>query len=99
MRMCYLSFRIRHAIPDKYSSYQHSIRACDMPRYHWDRGVDMTIQEGWVPVDQAQRRPGGGALITDGGAVTECKYRGLRWGDGYLSKGGICEGGIFMASK
>lgn len=65
----------------------------------------LTIQEGLVPVGQAQRRPGlhieRPAGIKSGGLWHEAnskEYQNIAWGLGAWGEDGLPEGGIFMAS-
>lgn len=64
----------------------------------------LTVEEGWVPVGQSQRRPGvhierPGAI--NGGQVVERRKLGMQlgWGGGRSDDDNVPVGGLYMASS
>lgn len=104
---------IFHCLPENCQPYAPFIwkHGLSMPWYHNEEGQlkhrigYLTIQEGWVPVGEPQRRPGlhieRPGKITCGGvwhSPNTATYREISWGMGCIGENGLPEEGIFMAS-
>lgn len=104
---------IFHSLPDHIKHYTNFIcQTCPTLGWRMDDHGDMkprvmylTIQEGWVPVGESQRRPGlhierPGAITCKGSWTTqnEPAFQQIAWGLGLWGADGLPVDGIYMAS-